>query len=112
MGAGGGLAEPARSAGAETVHESERTRVVRLFLPGRTVISKEPLGPDAERRQRHEVAMLEGLRNVPGIAQLARGPQYPGSVTMADVDGTSLAELAKPLAADDLIELAVRLVRA
>jgi len=33
---------------AEVVHESERTRVTRLFFPGRTVIRKEPLGPDGE----------------------------------------------------------------
>ena len=44
---------------AEVVHSSERTRVTRLFLPGRMVIRKEPLGPDAERRARQEVAMLE-----------------------------------------------------
>jgi hypothetical protein len=54
---------PAR---AETVHESERTRITRIFLPGRTVIRKEPLGPDAERRLRHEAAMLERLRGVKG----------------------------------------------
>jgi signal transduction histidine kinase len=112
MGAGGGLAEPDRPVRAETVHESERTRVVRLFLPGYTVISKEPLGPDAERRLRHEVAMLERLHGVAGVAQLVEAPRYPGSITVADVDGTSLAELAKPLAVDDLIELAVKLVRA
>ncbi len=35
---------------AEIVHCSERTRVTRLFLPGRAVIRKEPLGPDAEGR--------------------------------------------------------------
>jgi hypothetical protein len=42
---------------AEVVHSSERTRITRLFFPGRAVIRKEPLGPDAERRVRHEVAM-------------------------------------------------------
>jgi hypothetical protein len=47
---------------AEIVHSSERTRVTRLFVPGRTVIRKEPLGPDADRRVRHEAAMLERLR--------------------------------------------------
>ena len=33
----------------EVVHQSEHTRVSRLFLPEGTVICKEPLGPDAER---------------------------------------------------------------
>src|ERR1700760_4795379 len=56
---------------AEIVHCSERTRVTRLFLPGRTVVRKEPLGPDGERRVRHEVAMLERLRGVAGGASLA-----------------------------------------
>lgn len=48
---------------AEIVHSSERTRITRLFLPGRTVIRKEPLGPDGERRVRHEVALLERPEN-------------------------------------------------
>ena len=91
---------------AEVVHESERTRVTRLFLAGRTVIRKEPLGPDAERRLRHEVAMLERLRGVKGVAQLAQAPRYPGSIVLDDAGGTSLAGLAKPLAADELIGLA------
>ena len=50
---------------AGIVHASERTRITRLFLPGRTVIRKEPLGPDADRWVRREAAMLERL---PGLA--------------------------------------------
>ena len=80
------------------LHEQRRTRVSRLFLPGRTVIRKEPLGPDAERRLRHERAMLERLRGVAGVAQLVEAPRYPGSIVLADVGGTSLAERATPLA--------------
>jgi hypothetical protein len=83
---------PAR---AEIVHSSERTRITRLFLPGRTVIRKEPLGPDAERRVRHEVAVLERLRGVPGVVQLAEAPEYPGSVVLEDAGGTSLAGQSK-----------------
>ena len=63
---------------AGIVHSSERTRITRLFLPGRTVIRKEPLGPDAERRARHEVAMLERLPGVAGVAQLAARRGTPG----------------------------------
>src|ERR1700756_3365357 len=81
---------------AEVVHSSERTRVTRLFLPGRTVIRKEPLGPDADRRARHEVAMLERLRGVTGVVQLAQAPRYPGSVVLEDAGEASLADLAKP----------------
>ena len=96
---------------AEIVHSSERTRITRLFLPGRTVIRKEPLGPDAERRVRHEVAMLERLRGVAGVAQLAEAPRYPGSVVLADAGGASLAGMTKPLPAGELAGLGLRLAR-
>src|SRR5580700_1965358 len=112
MGSGGVLPGPDPSVRAEVVHESERTRITRLFLPGRTVIRKEPLGPSGERRVRHEVAMLERLRGVAGVVQLADAPQHQGSVTLTDVGRTSLAGAAKPLAADELAGLAVGLGRA
>ncbi|MFD1533805.1 serine/threonine-protein kinase, partial [Pseudonocardia aurantiaca] len=86
--------------------------MTRLFLPGCTVIHKEPLGPDAERRLRHELAMLERLLGVVGVGQLVEAPRYSGSILLADVRGTSLAELAKPLAVDDLIGLGLELARA
>ena len=97
---------------AEIVHSSERTRVTRLFLPGRTVIRKEPLGPDAEHRVRHEIAMLERLRGVAGVAQLAEAPRYPGSVVLEDAGEASLAGSARPLPADQLLALGLRLARA
>jgi serine/threonine protein kinase len=97
---------------AEAVHESERTRVTRLFLPTGTVIRKEPLGPDAPRRLRHETAMLARLRGVPGVAQLAAVPGYAGSLVLADAGGASLAGRAGPLSAGELIGLAVALARA
>ena len=97
---------------AEPLHESDHTRVTRVFLPGGTVIRKEPLGPDAGRRLRHELAMLTRLRGVAGTAQLLDAPRFPGSIVVADVGGTSLARRAKPLAVDDLIALAVQLASA
>ena len=97
---------------AEVVHSSERTRVTRLFLAGRTVIRKEPVGPDAERRVRYEVAMLERLLGVAGVAQLAEAPRYPGSVVLEDAGGASLAGMTKPLPAGDLIGIGVGLARA
>jgi AAA ATPase domain/Protein kinase domain len=111
MGAGGvsGRDPPVR---AEIVQQSGRTRVSRLFLPGGTVIRKEPLGPDAQRRLGHEAAMLERLRGVAGVAQLAEAPRYRGSLVLADAGGSSLAELAKPLAAGELTGLAAGLARA
>src|ERR1700756_3127063 len=97
---------------AETVHQSERTRVTRLFLPGGTVIRKEPLGPSGERRVRHELAMLERLRGMTGVAQLAAAPQYPGSAVLVDAGAASLAGQEKPLAVADLIGLGLGLGRA
>src|ERR1700751_4816849 len=114
MGSGGMLParDPPPGAEIEMVHESERTRVTRLFLPGRTVIRKEPLGPDAERRVRHEAAMLERLRGVRGLAQLAEAPRYPGSVVLADHGHSSLAGVTRPLPAGELAGLGVGLARA
>src|SRR3954452_3157706 len=94
------------------LHESERTRVARLFLEGATVIRKEPVGPDAAQRLVHEVAMLQRLRGVAGVAQVLPAPRYPGSVVLDDVGGTSLAGLATPLTGDELMRLAVGLARA
>ncbi|MGI5240452.1 ATP-binding protein [Dactylosporangium sp. CA-139066] len=94
------------------LYDTERTRVSRLFVGGRMVVRKEPLGPDAQRRVRHETAILRRLRGVVGVAQLVEAPGCPGSVVVEDVGGTSLARLAKPLAPDDLIGLAVELARA
>ena len=112
MGPGGVLPGRDPPIRAEVVHESGRTRVSRLFLPRGTVIRKEPLGPDAELRVRHEAAMLERLRGVAGVVQQADAPQYPGSIVLVDAGGTSLAGLAKPLPADDVAGLAVGLARA
>ena len=54
----------------EVLQQTNRVRIDRLRLPGLVVIRKEPLGPDAERRVRHELAMLERLRGLEGVAQL------------------------------------------
>ena len=105
-------AGPGAARSTEIVHESERTRVTRVLLPGRAVIRKEPLGPDAERRLAHEVAMLERLPGVVGVAQLADAPRYPGSIVLEDVGGRSLAAGSEPVAVDELIGLAIDLARA
>ena len=60
MGESAALPDRAAPARAEMLHESERTRVTRVFLSGRTVIRKEPLGPDGQRRLQHELAFLSG----------------------------------------------------
>ncbi len=100
METGEGLPDP-----ADVLHETGRTRVTRVFLPGRTVIRKQPLGSDAERRLRHERAMLERLRGIEGVVQLLDEPRYPGSISLADLGGTSLAAVATPLDAEALVRL-------
>jgi hypothetical protein len=82
------------------VHSSERTRVTRLFLPGRTVIRKEPLGPDADRRVRREAATLERWPGVARVTQLAEAPRYPGSVVLEDAGEAGRADMAKPQPVD------------
>ena len=104
-----GVDPPVRFA---VVHESARTRVTRLSRADRTLIVKEPLGPDAGSRLRHETAILERLRGVAGVAQLADEPPHQGSIVLADAGDATLAELAKPLAARDLTGLALGLARA
>jgi signal transduction histidine kinase/predicted ATPase len=98
--------------GSEIAHECERTRVTRLFLQGRTLVAKQPLGPGAERRLRHELAMLQRLRGLEGVVQLAEAPARPGAIVMADAGRANLAGRAVPLAVDDLIGIAVKLAQA
>src|SRR5687767_13476975 len=112
MGAGGIVPGRDPRVRAEVLHETDRTRVTRLFLSGCTVVRKEPIGRDAQRRLWHERAMLERLRGVVGVAQLVEAPRYPGAIVLTDADGTSLAGLAKPLPVGDLIGIAVKLARA
>ena len=94
------------------MHSSERTRITRLFLPERTVMRKEPLGPDADRRVRHEAAMLERLLGIAGVTQLAQAPRYPGSVVLEDTVQASLRPDRERLGADNLVGLGLGLARA
>ena len=110
-GDGGMLASGDPPAPGQVLHESDRTRITRVFLPGRTVICKEPLGPLAERRLRHESTMLERVRGVVGVAELVDVPQLPGSIVLADGGGRSLRERAMPVTVDELIGLGVALAR-
>src|SRR4051794_19622624 len=88
--------------GEELLHESARSRVTRLFQPDGSVIRKEPLGPDADRRLRHEVAILRRLSGVAGVAQLAAAPARPGAILLTDVGGVPLAGTAMPWDAADV----------
>jgi signal transduction histidine kinase len=98
MGSGGVLPGPDPPVRTETVHLSERTRVTRLFLAGGTVIRKEPLGPSGEGRVRHEVAMLERLRGVTGVAQLDELLEIARGIHPAILAERGLAPALKTLA--------------
>jgi signal transduction histidine kinase len=104
-----GIDPPVRFA---VVHDSARTRVTRLSRVDRTLILKEPLGPDAESRLHHETAILERLRGVGGVAQLVDESPPKGSIVLADAGDSTLAELPKPLPSRDLARFALRLARA
>jgi hypothetical protein len=97
---------------ADVLYESPRCRVMRLFLPDGSVISKEPLGRDASGRLRHEVAILERLSGVAGVAQLAAVPARPGAILLVDVGGVGLAETAMPWGVGEAVGLALGLARA
>src|ERR1700733_14953634 len=112
MEAGGLLSDEGPPVRHEIMHVSDRPRVTRLWFGNRAVVSKEPQGPDAQQRLRHEETILGRLRGVDGVAQLVDSPRDPGSIMLEDAGGSSLAESAKPLTSDELTELAVRLARA
>ncbi|MCW6008234.1 diguanylate cyclase [Micromonospora sp. CPCC 205371] len=86
--------------------------MTRLFLPGGSVISKEPFGPDADLRLRRELEILSLLSGLPGIVQLATPPARPGAILLADIGGTSLDRTSTPWLHADLIALALGLARA
>ncbi|MBL7492679.1 diguanylate cyclase [Frankia sp. AgB1.9] len=95
------------------LHETERTRISRLVLPTGPVIRKEPLGPDAPGRLRHEREILDRLAGLPGISQLARdGSQAPpDAILLVDVGGAPLSERTLPLDPAELLTLAERLAQ-
>ena len=90
---------------AEVLRESGRTRVTRVFLPGRTIVRKQPLGPDAERRLRQERAVLERLLGIPGVVQPVDEPRYPGAISLVDLGGPSLATVPAPLDAEAVVRI-------
>ncbi|MBL7520531.1 diguanylate cyclase [Frankia sp. CNm7] len=101
--------DPPEAERVELLHESERVRITRLVFPFGSVIKKEPLGPDAQRRLRHEVETLERLSGVDGIVQVAAGMPRSvsaGSILLVDVHGTAVPELSMPLEPAALADLA------
>ena len=100
-----------RAGRAQVVHESERTRVTRLFTPDGSMIRKEPRGPGAERLLRHEMDICDRLSGVGGVPHTAQVQLYPGSILFEDVHGASLADVPAPLEVGELTRLAIGLAR-
>lgn len=95
----------------EVLHQSKRAR--EPAIRGRARGDPQgAAGTGCAAATAARAAMLKRLRNVVGVAQLLDEPRYRGSLVMADVGGTSLADIAKPLAVDELIGLAVQLAGA
>src|SRR5437016_2286101 len=100
----GSAAEP------ETIYHSDRTAARRVTLPdgAGTFVLKEPLGPGADQRRRHEIAILGRLAGVEGVCQLGAIAAGPDVIVLEYVPGDSLCAMPR-LAVADLVELAVRL---
>ena len=97
----------------DLLHESGRTRVSRVYLPAGTVIRKEPLGPGAAGRLRHETEMLRRLSDVGGVVRLASGgPPMRDSILLADVGGSAVSDRPVPWDPAEVVELAEQVARA
>ena len=108
-----GLDQPDPPDRVEILHESAHTRVTRLHLADRSLICKEPLGPDAAHSRRQELGILARLRALDGVAQLADGPPLvPGAILLVDAGPANLAVAPAPLAVDRVIDLALALAGA
>jgi signal transduction histidine kinase len=92
--------------------ELERDGAGSRLTRERAVIRKRLLGPGADRRLRREVATLERLRGLAGVAQLLEAHDDPPTIVMADAGPRTAAALAKPLEVEELLRLAVALARA
>lgn len=93
----------------EVLYESARTRIVRT--PG--VIRKELRGSDAAERCRREHAILERLRGIDGVPQLAGEPPTDTDLLLVDAGRESLAERIRSGEpdVDRMLGIAVRLAR-
>ena len=97
----------------ELLYDTERTRVLRLRPRGRgPVIVKEPRGPRAADRLRHEAAILRRLAGVEAAPRLAEGINRAGAIVVDDTGGHSAAAAPTPFGVADLVTFAGALARA
>jgi len=98
----------------EILYQSARTRVFRRQLAaGMSIICKEPLGPNALERLRHEYKMLTRLAGIAGIPKVASGLSPANAIAFEDGHYVSLAESVKVKRLDvtALLALALQLAR-
>jgi predicted Ser/Thr protein kinase len=98
----------------EVLYKNERTVILRRHLPdGRTVIEKQGLGMEGQRRLRDEVAILERLMGMPGVPRLVKPQETPGVLWLEDDGGQSLAQylLTQQLSLEQTLAMAIELAR-
>jgi len=96
------------------LYESATTRVLRARFAGADVVCKEPVGPDAGRRLRHEQDILSRLAGVEGVAQLATHALRDGMLALRDSGGVALSQMLEAGRCDIgmVLSLAPRIARA
>jgi serine/threonine protein kinase len=92
------------------LYTTARTRVTRRpAAPGGAgVIRKQPLGPGADQRRRHELGILTRLSGLAGVPTLTAGAQPDEAIDVIDIGGTTLTEAA-PAHPLELLDLAERI---
>ncbi|MRV70399.1 diguanylate cyclase [Duganella sp. FT92W] len=78
------------------LYESERTVVWRRRRDGQPgLVCKQPLGPGATERLRHESRILARLEGVAGVPKLARDAALPEAIVLDDSGGIPLADVLR-----------------
>ncbi|MES2258117.1 MAG: diguanylate cyclase [Pseudomonadota bacterium] len=103
-----------RTLPATLLYSSERTRIYRMTgADGGSIICKEPLGPDAYERLRHEQDILARLEGVAGVPHLAQANHPPNVIALREYGGVPLAQVLQHerLAVPAILKLALSLCR-
>lgn len=97
--------------GVHVLHRSERTLIQRHTLAGgtETRILKQAFGADAATRLHHERAILQRLRGVPGVVQLADAETPSHTLAFVDDHATPLSALPGPLDVPKIVTLGLAL---